>query len=217
MGSQAQVERSTRTSAIEPSFRIDDGLFLWTSKLVELGNLNGLVKLIRLETLTATAPTFQLERFHFSRQIPRSKNSRLWFSYPKTNNSITLLLLLFISLICNKSRESPTVLKLWCLRVWAFPPPPINFPSLIQTSPAWQITLHMQWIWSCNPAKALAFAQEQGYGCIEARLVMIRPTWLLLLLKDCSYLRRNPFSDLRLSCSRLAVSFAILATLLCDS
>ncbi len=77
MGRPAQVERSTRTSAIEPSFRIDDGLFLWTSKIVELGNLNGLVKLIRLETLTATAPTFQLERFHFSRQIPRSKNSRL--------------------------------------------------------------------------------------------------------------------------------------------
>jgi hypothetical protein len=77
LGRQAQVERSTRTSAIEPNFRIDDGLFLWTSKIVELGNLNGLVKLIRLETLTATAPTFQLERFHFSSQIPRSKNSRL--------------------------------------------------------------------------------------------------------------------------------------------
>jgi hypothetical protein len=56
MGRRAQVERSTRTRAIEPSFRIDDGFFLWTSKIVELGNLNGLVKPIRLETLTARTP-----------------------------------------------------------------------------------------------------------------------------------------------------------------
>jgi hypothetical protein len=74
---------------------------------VELGNLNGLVKLIRLESLTATAPTFQLERFHFARQIPRSKNSRLWFSYQKTNNSITLLLLLFISLFATNPANLP--------------------------------------------------------------------------------------------------------------
>jgi hypothetical protein len=39
--------------------------------------LNGLVKLIHLETLLATTTTFQLKRFHFSSQIPCSKNSHL--------------------------------------------------------------------------------------------------------------------------------------------
>jgi hypothetical protein len=77
MGCQAQVERSTRISTIEPSFGINDGFLLYSSEIMELGNLNGLVKLIRLESLLSTAPTFQLKRFHFSNQIPCSKNSHL--------------------------------------------------------------------------------------------------------------------------------------------
>jgi hypothetical protein len=77
MGHQAQVDRSTRISAIEPSFRINDGLLLYSSEIMELGNLNGLIKLIHLETLLATTPTFQLKRSHFSSQIPCSKNSYL--------------------------------------------------------------------------------------------------------------------------------------------
>jgi hypothetical protein len=66
MGRQAQVERSTRISTIEPSFRINGRLLLRNSEIVELGSLNGLIELIRLETLPATAPTIQLEGFHFS-------------------------------------------------------------------------------------------------------------------------------------------------------
>jgi hypothetical protein len=50
MGRQAQVERSTGISVIEPSSRINDGLLdgllLYGSEIMELGNLNGLVKLI---------------------------------------------------------------------------------------------------------------------------------------------------------------------------
>jgi hypothetical protein len=77
MGRQAQVERSTGISVIEPSSRINHGLLLYGNEIMELGNLNGLVKLIHLETLLATTTTFQLKRFHFSSQIPCSKNSHL--------------------------------------------------------------------------------------------------------------------------------------------
>ncbi len=56
MGRQAQVERSTRISAIEPSFTINDGLLIYSSEIMELGNLNGVVKLICLKTLLAMAP-----------------------------------------------------------------------------------------------------------------------------------------------------------------
>jgi hypothetical protein len=107
IGHQAQVERSTRISAIEPSFKINDGLLLYSSEIMEHGNLNGLVKLIRLETLIATAPTFQLKRFHFSSPIPCSKNSHLLFSYQKTNHSITLPLLLFVSFLATNLVNLP--------------------------------------------------------------------------------------------------------------
>jgi hypothetical protein len=91
MGRQAQVERSTRINAIEPSFRINDRLLLWSSEIVELGSLNGFIELIRLETLPATAPTIQLEGFHFSLLLlpttPTGSPPRLEIQIPLAKNT----------------------------------------------------------------------------------------------------------------------------------